>query len=158
MATQKSDKGGARSAARLAAVQALYQIEANNSAALIVVQEFVDHRFGEIIDDSQFTNADSDFFSDIVLGIDKNSAPIDDHIKASLSADWNLGRIESVARAVLRAGTYEIIARPDVPTGVIINEYVDVTKAFFEDSTPGFVNGVLDKIAGKIRVKALDKQ
>ncbi|MBT6330690.1 MAG: transcription antitermination factor NusB, partial [Kordiimonadaceae bacterium] len=117
----------------------------------IVVQEFVDHRFGEIIDDSQYSNADSEFFSDIVLGVDKWATKIDDYIKSSLSKDWNLERIESVARAVLRAGTYEIIARPDVPTSVIINEYIDVAKAFFEDNTPGFVNGVLDKIAGKIR-------
>ncbi|MBT6035414.1 MAG: transcription antitermination factor NusB [Kordiimonadaceae bacterium] len=151
MTDNKAAKGGARSAARLAAVQALYQIEASGSVALIVVQEFVDHRFGEIIDDSQYSNADSEFFSDIVLGVDKWATKIDDYIKSSLSKDWNLERIESVARAVLRAGTYEIIARPDVPTSVIINEYIDVAKAFSEDNTPGFVNGVLDKIAGKIR-------
>jgi len=151
MTDNKAAKGGARSAARLAAVQALYQIEASGSVALIVVQEFVDHRFGEIIDDSQISSADSNFFSDIVLGVDKWATKIDEHIKSNLSANWSLERIESVARAVLRAGTYEIIARPDVPTSVVINEYIDVAKAFFEDSTPGFVNGVLDKIAGKIR-------
>ena len=68
-----------------------------------------------------------------------------------MTKDWKLERIESVARAVLRAGTYEIIARPDVPTSVIISEYVDVTKAFFDDTKPGFVNGVLDKLAQQIR-------
>lgn len=156
MTDKQSAKGGARSAARLAAVQALYQIEASGSVALIVVQEFVEHRFGETIDDSQYSKADSDFFSDIVLGVDKWAGKIDEHIKANLSSDWNMERIESVARAVLRAGTYEIIARPDVPKSVIINEYVDVSKAFFEDGTPGFVNGVLDKIASDVRVRTLD--
>ena len=81
MTDNKAAKGGARSAARLAAVQALYQIEASGSGALIVVQEFVDHRFGEIIDDSQYSNADSEFFSDIVLGVDKWATKIDDYIK-----------------------------------------------------------------------------
>jgi len=143
--------GGLRSSARLAAVQALYQIEASGDKNIMVVKEFVDHRLGQVIDDQQFSNADADFFSDIVIGIDKRSDEIDQYISDSLSENWTLSRIDSVARATLRAGTYEIIARPDVPTSVIINEYVDVTKAFFEDSTPGFVNGVLDRIAKKVR-------
>lgn len=151
MTENKLAKGGARSSARLAAVQALYQIEAGGSKSLIVVKEFVDHRIGETIDDDAYAKADSEFFSDIVLGVDKRTEEIDEQISSNLSKDWSLGRIESVARAVLRAGTYEIMARPDVPTSVIINEYVDVTKAFYEDSTPGFVNGVLDKIAKKNR-------
>jgi transcription antitermination protein NusB len=151
MDNEKSGKGGARSSARLAVVQALYQMEMNGEAAKIVVDEFVEHRLGEIVDDSQLTGADSSFFTNIVIGYEKQKAEIDDSISSSLSKDWTLGRVESVARAILRAGAYEIISRPDVPTSVIINEYVDVSKAFFEDSTPGFVNGVLDKIAKKFR-------
>jgi len=151
MTESKPAKGGARSSARLAATQALYQIEASGAKHLVVVQEFVDHRLGEIIDETAFAKADSDFFSDIVLGVEKYAGDIDTQIKSSLSEDWSLERIESVSRAVLRAGTYEILARPDVPTSVIINEYVDVAKAFYDDSTPGFVNGVLDKIAKKNR-------
>lgn len=147
MTGDKTTKGGARSAARLAAVQALYQIEASGSKNLIVAKEFVDHRFGEIVDDERLEAADAAFFSDVVTGTGKRADEIDNAIASNLSKGWTLERIESVARAVLRAGAYEIIARPDVPTSVIINEYVDVTKAFFDDSTPGFVNGVLDKIA-----------
>ena len=147
MATHKPVKGGARSSARLAAVQALYQIEASGTPSRIVAKEFVDHRLGELIDDDQFAKADDAFFVDLVTGIDERSDEIDGLIIANLSKGWSLERIESVARAVLRAGVYEILARPDVPTSVIINEYVDVTKAFFDDSTPGFVNGMLDKIA-----------
>ena len=147
MTEKKPVKGGARSSARLAAVQALYQIEASDAKSLVVVQEFIDHRIGEIIDDDSFATADGEFFKDIVIGVEQRAEEIDEQIRSSLSKDWSLERIESVARAVLRAGTYEILARPDVPTSVIINEYVDVAKAFYEDSTPGFVNGVLDKIA-----------
>lgn len=147
MATEKSVKGGARSSARLAAVQALYQIEASGTPSRIVIKEFVDHRLGELIDDQQFAKADKAFFIDLVSGIDGRSAEIDDLIKSNLTDSWSLERIESVARAVIRSGVYEILARPDVPTNVIINEYVDVTKAFFDDSTPAFVNGILDKIA-----------
>ncbi|MBT6033383.1 MAG: transcription antitermination factor NusB [Kordiimonadaceae bacterium] len=151
MNTKNSGKGGARSSARLAVVQALYQMEINGEAAKIVVGEFVEHRFSEIIDDNPLNSADNKFFSDVVVGFEKRNDQIDENIKNSLSKDWTLERVESVARAILRAGTYELIARPDVPTSVIINEYVDVSKAFFEDSTPGFVNGVLDKIAKIVR-------
>ena len=151
MTNEKTGKGGARSSARLAAVQALYQIEASGSPSIVVTREFVEHRFGEIVDDEQYSKADADFFTDLVIGVDKRVDEIDENIKNNLSKDWKLERIESVARAILRAGTYEILSRPDIPTSVIINEYVDVTKAFFEDSTPGFVNGVLDKIAKKFR-------
>ena len=151
MNTEKSGKGGARSSARLAVVQALYQMDMNGEAAVVVVGEFVEYRFSEIIDDTPLNSADNKFFSDVVVGYEKQSDEIDANIKSSLSKDWTLERVETVARAILRAGTYEIMARPDVPTSVIINEYVDVSKAFFEDSTPGFVNGVLDKIAKNVR-------
>ena len=147
MAKEKSVKGGARSSARLAAVQALYQIEASDTPSPIVIKEFVDHRLGELIDDDQFAKADEAFFIDLVSGVDSRSEEIDELITSNLTDSWSLQRIESVARAVLRSGVYEILARPDVPTNVIINEYVDVTKAFFDDSTPAFVNGILDKIA-----------
>ncbi len=144
-------KGGARSAARLAAVQALFQIEANDSKHVLVIKEFIDHRLGQIIDDDHFAQADTDLFSDIVSGIGKRQDDLDCQIKECLSKGWTMDRIESVGRAILRAGAYELIARPDIPTSVIINEYVDVAKAFFDDSTPGFINGVLDQIAKKNR-------
>ncbi|MDA0708130.1 MAG: transcription antitermination factor NusB [Proteobacteria bacterium] len=144
-------KTGGRRSSRLAAVQALYQMEMNGTAAKPVILEFIRHRHGVTIDEDQFANFESDFFADIVQGVEDRLNEIDDYLKTSLTKDWKLERIESVARAVLRAGTYEIIARPDVPTSVIISEYVDVTKAFFDDTKPGFVNGVLDKLAQQIR-------
>lgn len=151
MAGNKKAKGGARSSARLAAVQALYQIEANGSPAKIVVKEFIDHRINEIIDETPLETADADFFSDIVIGTNERRDEIDSLIKSKLSDDWTLNRIESVARASIRAGIYELISRVDVPTSVIINEYIDATKAFFDDGTPSFVNGILDKIAKEKR-------
>ncbi|HEC01405.1 MAG: transcription antitermination factor NusB [Alphaproteobacteria bacterium] len=146
-----SKQGGARSAARLGAVQALYQIEMNDEPARNTVAEFIDHRLGEVIEGDHYAEADTAFFTDLVQGVEQRAAEIDDHIAGSLSKDWTLERIEPVARGILRAGTYELIARPDVPTTVIINEYVDVAKAFFDDSKPGFVNGVLDRLAKIIR-------
>ncbi|PCJ44234.1 MAG: transcription antitermination factor NusB [Alphaproteobacteria bacterium] len=146
-----SKQGGARSASRLGAVQALYQIEMNDEPARNTVAEFIDHRLGEVIEGDHYADADTAFFTDLVQGVEQRAAEIDDYIAGSLSKDWALGRIEPVARGILRAGTYELIARPDVPTSVIINEYVDVAKAFFDDNKPGFVNGVLDRLAKIIR-------
>ncbi len=143
--------GGARSAARLGAVQALYQMEINDQPADRIVAEFIDYRLGEVIEGDHYAAADNVFFTDIVTGVEDRMADIDSHLSGSLSKDWTLPRIEPVARAILRAGVFELMARPDVPTSVVINEYVDVAKAFFEDSKPGFINGVLDRIAGNIR-------
>lgn len=151
MADNKKAKGGARSSARLAAVQALYQIETNGSPAKIIVKEFVDHRIGETIDDTPLEKADVKFFTDVVLGTQERIEEIDQLIISKLGDDWTLDRIESVARAAIRAGIYELLARIDVPTSVIINEYIDATKAFFDDGTPSFVNGILDKIAKEKR-------
>ena len=153
---KKADKmtvkqGGARSASRLGAVQALYQMEMNDEHAQTVVAEFVDFRFGEVIEGDHYADADGDFFADLVTGVEKRMEEIDTHLEGSLSENWTLARIEPVARGILRAGIYELLARPDVPTSVIINEYVDVAKAFFEDSKPGFINGVLDRLAKIIR-------
>ncbi|MBL4801459.1 MAG: transcription antitermination factor NusB [Emcibacter sp.] len=149
--TATSKQGGARSASRLAAVQALYQMEMNDEHAHVVVEEFIDFRLGEVIEGDHLAEADGVFFKDLVTGVEKRSEEIDAHITGCLSDTWTLARVEPVARGILRAGTYELIARPDVPTSVIINEYVDVAKAFFEDSKPGFINGVLDKLAKIIR-------
>ena len=151
MMTDKVKQGGSRSAARLGAVQALYQIELGGASSSTVIDEFIDYRLGEVIEGDYYADADRAFFTDLVKGVEARQAEINDHICASLSESWTLTRIEPVARAILRAGTYELIARPDVPTSVIINEYVDVAKAFFDDSKPGFVNGVLDRLAKIIR-------
>lgn len=150
-AVTSPSKGGARSAARLAAVQALYQVEMNDEPAQLIVEEFINHRLGEVIEGDHYADADEAFFTNLVMGVEKRSKEIDGHVAGSLTDSWTLERIEPVARGILRAGTYELIARPDVPTSVIINEYVDVAKAFFDDSKPGFINGVLDRLAKIIR-------
>ncbi len=150
-AESTSSKGGARSASRLAAVQALYQMEMNDEHAHNIVDEFIDHRLGAVIEGDHYSDADVAFFANLVKGVEERAKEIDDHVSGSLADNWTLTRIEPVARAILRAGTYELIGRPDVPTSVVINEYVDVAKAFFDDSKPGFINGVLDKLAKIIR-------
>lgn len=154
--TKKSPKtspksGGARSASRLGAVQALYQMEMSRKPAAHVVPEFLLHRLGSTIEDEQYAEADNEFFRDLVEGCEKRQSEIDSYVKSGLTSEWTLERIEPVVRAILRAGIYELTARPDVPSKVVINEYVDVAKAFFEDSKPGFVNGILDKLSKQIR-------
>jgi len=143
--------GGARSAARLGAVQALYQMDISGQASEQIIAEFIDFRLGEVIEGDHYAEADTQFFNDLVKGVEDRKTDIDGYVAGALSEDWTLARIESVARGILRAGTYELMARPDIPTSVVINEYVDVAKAFFDDNKPGFVNGVLDKLAKKIR-------
>ncbi len=144
----KKKLGGPRSAARLAAVQALYQIEMTKGAhADTIVTEYINHRLGAEVDGHQYVEANVDLFSDITKGAWGRVKDIDSVIASNLVQGWTLDRIESILRAILRAGLYEIIARPDVPTAVIINEYVDVAHAFLERPEVSFVNSVLDKAA-----------
>ncbi len=132
-------------------MQALYQMEFNDEFAQRVVDEFLDHRLGAEIEGEQYADADRAFFADLVKGVEARAEEIDGYVAGALTESWTLARVEPVARGILRAGTYELIARPDVPTSVIINEYVDVAKAFFDDNKPGFINGVLDRLAKRIR-------
>jgi N utilization substance protein B len=141
----------ARSAARLAAVQALYQAELGGEDADTVINEFVDHRLGKEIEGDRYLDADEVFFRDLVAGAERRQGEIDTLISAALSSDWSLERLERIMRALLRAGAYELVARPDVPTKVVINEYVDVAHAFFGNKEPGFVNGVLDRLGRSAR-------
>jgi N utilization substance protein B len=140
-------KSQARSVARLAAVQALYQMEAANAGVDAVVAEFTDHRFERDMDGQDMAKADEAFFAEIVRGIVGDQAPIDRAIARRLAAGWKLERIDATLRAILRAGAYELMRRPDVPTEVAIDEYVEIAKSFFEGPEPGFVNGALDAIA-----------
>lgn len=144
-------KPGPRSAARLGAVQALYQIELSGSAAQAIIEEFLIHRLGQEFEGVRYPQADTDFFRDIVSGVDQNRAALDERVAVALAADWPLDRLEAVIRAILRAGAYELSFRPDVPTNAIINEYVNVAHAFYGGAEPGFVNGVLDRMAREIR-------
>ena len=138
----------ARHAARIAAVQALYQMELAGGGAEETLAEFVDHRF-EAFD----VAPDADFFAAILRGVPQHQEEIDRAIAGALAANWTLARIDSTLRAVLRCGLYELVARRDVPARTVIDEYVGVTNAFFGGDEPGFVNGVLDRLAKRKRAK-----
>jgi N utilization substance protein B len=140
-----------RSAARLAAVQALYQHEMEGTPLTRLLTEFHEHRLGAIIEDAQYLDAERNFFDDLVLGVGARGAEIDALISAKLATGWSLERLDRPMRAILRAGAYELIARRDVPVGSVISEYVDVARAFYEKRESGFVNGLLDSIAKEAR-------
>jgi N utilization substance protein B len=140
-----------RSAARLAAVQALYQQEMEGTPTARLLKEFHDHRLGATIEDEQYHAAERDFFDDIVTGTHARRAEIDGLISQRLAEGWTLERLDRPMRALLRAGAYELIARPDVPVASVITEYVDVAHAFFDKRESGFVNGLLDAIAKEAR-------
>ena len=140
-----------RSAARLAAVQALYQQEMEGTPVARLLKEFHDHRLGAMIEDAQYHDAERDFFDDIVSGVDARRDELDALISSRLAEGWTLERLDRPMRALLRAGAYELLARPDVPVGSVINEYVDVAHAFYDKRESGFVNGLLDAIAKETR-------
>jgi N utilization substance protein B len=140
-----------RSAARLAAVQALYQMEMEGTPLAQLLREFHEHRLGATIEDDTYAEAEVDFFDDLVTGADARRGEIDVLISARLAEGWSLERLDRPMRAILRAGAYEMIARPDVPVATVITEYVDVAHAFFDKRETGFVNGLLDAIAKTAR-------
>jgi N utilization substance protein B len=153
-ADEDHQRGGGRrrSVARLTAVQALYQLEANPEAEPeAVVREFVRHRFGREIDGDQLGVADPALFGDIVRGAAADQHQLDAEISAALTPDWPLARLDAVLRAILRAGAYELAHRPDVPPRVAISEYTAVAYAFFTGKEPGLANGVLDRLARTLR-------
>ena len=137
----------ARSVARLAAVQALYQMEVASIGVEAVIREFTDHRFGRELGDATLADADEGFFADIVRGVVAEQADIDAAVARRLAQGWRLDRIDATARAILRSGAFELTRRPDVPAEVVIDEYVEIAKSFFEGAEPGFVNGALDALA-----------
>ena len=140
-----------RSVARLAAVQALYQMEVSAIGVEHVIREFVEHRFDRDVDGVTLASADEGFFADLVRGVVAEQSRIDTAIVKRLAEGWRLERLDATVRAILRAGAFELTHRPDVPTEVAIDEYVEVAKSFFEGSEPGFVNGALDGVAKDVR-------
>ena len=147
----------ARSTARLAAVQALYQRQMEGTKVDELLVEFHRHRLGERLDDEdseggkQLAEVEVDFFNDLVRGVDARRDEIDGAVTAKLSDGWTLTRLDKTMVQILRAGTYELIARADVPTAAAINEYVEVAKAFFDDREAKFVNGILDAVSKEVR-------
>ena len=140
-----------RSAARLAAVQALYQQEMESTPLATLLHEFHHHRLGATIDGVEYADAEVDFFDDLVKGADARRAELDALIAGRLAEGWSLARLDKPMKAILRAGTYELAARADVPTATVISEYVDVAKAFYDARESGFVNGLLDALAKEVR-------
>ena len=140
-----------RSAARLAAVQALYQQEMEGTPVAQLLHEFHHHRLGATIDEVEYAEAEVDFFDDVVKGADARREELDALIAGRLAEGWSLARLDKPMKAILRAGAYELAARADVPTASVISEYVDVAKAFYDQRETGFVNGLLDAIAKEVR-------
>lgn len=136
-----------RSAARLAALQALYQLEITGISATDVIDEFIAHRFGPDQEDGRAVAHDEVFFADVVHGVLKHQVEIDRSLAGALAAGWTLTRIDSILRALLRCAAYELVGRADVPVKVVIDEYVELARDFFEGDEPGFVNAVLDRLA-----------
>ncbi|WP_284124805.1 transcription antitermination factor NusB [Parerythrobacter aestuarii] len=147
-----NQRSQSRSAARLAAVQALYQKHMEGTPLARLLNEFHQHRLGREIEEGEhYAEAEVDFFDDVVTGVDARTDEIDALITAKLAEGWTIARLDKTMVQVLRAGTYELLARADVPVGTAISEYVDVAKAFFDDREAKFVNGVLDAIAKEVR-------
>jgi len=141
----------ARSVARLAAVQALYQMEVSGVGAEAVVREFHDHRFDRDMEDARLAEADEEFFGELVRGVVADQVDVDHAIARRLAEGWRLERIDATVRAILRVGAFELMRRADVPAEVAIDEYVEIAKSFFDGPEPGFVNAALDRIAHDAR-------
>ena len=140
-----------RSAARLAAVQALYQQEMEGIPTSRLIHEFHAHRLGATIGDVTYADAEASFFDDLVGGTAARLAEIDALIAARLAKGWSLARLDKPMKAILRVGSYELLARADVPVATVITEYVDVAHAFYDKRETGFVNGLLDALAKTAR-------
>lgn len=145
-----------RGAARLSAVQALYQMDVGGSNLADVLAEFEAFRLGAELDGEQYREADASWFRDLVKGVVSEQRYLDPVIHRSLVAGWPLKRIDTTLRAILRAGAFELMRRKDVPARVVISEYIDVARAFYEKDEPRMVNGVLDKLAREFRAAEFD--
>jgi len=141
----------ARTVARLAAVQALYQMELAGEGVETVISEFANHRFDADIEGQPLAEADEAWFADVVRGVVERQRDIDAAIKARLASNWRLERLDSTLRALLRAGAWELRERREVPREIVIDEYVELAKAFFDDAEARFVNAALDGVARDVR-------
>ncbi len=136
-----------RGAARLAAVQALYQMDVGRQSLEDTLSQFAAIHKTREVEGDEYLPADADFFKQIVSGVIRAQLEIDPAIDASLRDDWPMSRIDATLRAILRAATFELVRRKDIPARVVITEYVDVAKAFFDEDVTRMVNGVLDSVA-----------
>ncbi len=143
--------GSPRSAARLAAVQALYQIDLTGSTGQQTIAQFVQFYLGQEIDGDEYLAPDEVLFRELVTGTLAQKDTLDQHILGCLTAEWPLDRLETILRAILRVATFELACRADVPARVVIAEYVDIAHAFFTGREPGLINGVLDRLGRTLR-------
>ena len=141
----------ARTVARLAAVQALYQMELAGQGVDTVVDEFLNHRFDADMDGEPLAEADEDWFAEIVRGVVSGQKAIDAAVVARLASSWRIERLDATLRALLRAGAWELREKPDVPREIVIDEYVELAKAFFDTGEAKFVNAALDGVARDAR-------
>ena len=155
--TKDERKANRRGAARLAAVQALYQMDIAGTGLSDILAEFESHRLGCEVEGSQYLPAEAAFFRDIVVGVVADQRKLDPLIDAALAQGWPLKRVEALLRAVLRAGAYELDRRRDVPARVVVSEYVDVANAFVDKDETGMVNAVLDALARQLRPPEFDR-
>jgi N utilization substance protein B len=144
-------KGQARSAARLAAVQALYQVDMEGTELRFLLDEFHQHRLGAEIEDVEYAAADVEFFDDVVKGVIARRDEIDFLVQSRLAQGWSLVRLDKTMLQILRCGAYELLARTDIAVGTVISEYLDVAHAFFDAREAKFANGVLDAVAKDVR-------
>lgn len=157
---------GSRSSARIAAVQALYEMDMTDASADPILTEFMAERWQRAGQDDPDASQDTasaqlppfnhELLSEIVNGVAGNTAELDQHIGGALSDNWTVERLEVLVRSVLRAGTFELLHKIDVPVRVVINEYMDVAHSFFSGTEPGLINGVLDKLAREIRTHEMN--
>ncbi len=157
-AARRKGAGAARSAARLLALQALYQLHITNAQVDQVIEEFLRHRVAEEIDGLRLGDIDRTLFRELVRGTSENREDLDDMLAAVLDEDWPVERLETLLLLLLRAGTYELTSLPAVPAKVIISEYLDLAHAFFGGKEPAMVNGVLDRIARHLRVEEFPRE
>ena len=150
-ASELLKKANRRGAARLAAVQALYQMDIAGAGLNDVFAEFESHWLGSEVEGETYLPAEAAFFRDVVGGVVRDQTALDPTVDQVLAGGWPLKRIDAIVRAVLRAGTYELQNRKDVPARVVVTEYVDVANAFVDREETGMVNAVLDQIARKYR-------
>jgi N utilization substance protein B len=150
-ADKDARKANKRGAARLAAVQALYQMDIAGTGLNEILAEFENHWIGREVEGAQYLPAEAAFFRDIITGVVREQRKLDPLIDQALAERWPLKRIEAILRAVLRAGAYELDHRRDVPARVVVSEYADVAAAFVEREETGMVNAVLDQLARKLR-------
>lgn len=158
MARSGPAKPAERSAARLAAVQALYEMDVGGKGVIDATAEFEAHWIGREVEGVSFKPAENAFFRQVLAGAVAEQRTIDPLLDKALAAGWPLRRIEAVLRAILRAGAYELAFLKDVPARVVISEYVEVAHGFYSEDEPGLINAVLDAVGRAVRPGELDER